>query len=163
MRLFRRAVEMSPLEISRSARVRSQRSPRQFLLAKWVSSGLVSTATDARVKIAARMTSIYRASVKSAQLTEDRPTPSADAIASRPFPCSRRVRARPARSGVMTVGRPGAFDDHAAFYLSERGHGREEEFSACGGGVESFSEGTGCDAAFAVCGRYRSLFRRISS
>ena len=108
MRLFRRAVEMSPLEISRSARVRSQRSPRQFLLAKWVSSGLVSTATDARVKIAARMTSIYRASVKSAQLTEDRPTPSADAIASRPFPCSRRVRARPARSGVMTVGRPGA-------------------------------------------------------
>ncbi|MDF2895927.1 MAG: hypothetical protein K0Q46_2713 [Rhodococcus erythropolis] len=44
----------------------------------------------------------------------------------------------------------GAFDDHAAFYLSERGRGREEEFSACGGGVESFSEGTGCDAAFAA-------------
>ena len=43
----------------------------------------------------------------------------------------------------------GAFDDHAAFHLGEGGHDVEEEFAACGGGVESFCEGTECDAAFA--------------
>ncbi len=43
----------------------------------------------------------------------------------------------------------GAFDNHAAFHLSEGGHDVEEEFAACDGGVESFGEGTERDAAFA--------------
>ena len=43
----------------------------------------------------------------------------------------------------------GAFDDHAAFHLGEGRHDVEEEFSTCGGGVESFCEGTECDASFA--------------
>ena len=41
----------------------------------------------------------------------------------------------------------GAFDDHAAFPLGKRCHDVEEEFAACGCGVESFCEGTECDAA----------------
>ncbi len=43
----------------------------------------------------------------------------------------------------------GVFDDHASFHLGEGGHDVEEEFAACGGGVESFCEGAECDAAFA--------------
>lgn len=43
----------------------------------------------------------------------------------------------------------GAFDDHAAFHLRERGHDVKNEFPAGRGGVESFCEGAECDSAFA--------------
>lgn len=43
----------------------------------------------------------------------------------------------------------GTFDDHAAFHLGKGCHDVEEKFAACGGGIESFCEGTECDAAFA--------------
>ena len=41
----------------------------------------------------------------------------------------------------------GTFDDHAAFHLGKGCHDVEEKFAACGGGIESFCEGTECDAA----------------
>ena len=43
----------------------------------------------------------------------------------------------------------GAFDDHASLHLREGCHDVEEEFAAGGGGVESFCEGTECNAAYA--------------
>ena len=43
----------------------------------------------------------------------------------------------------------GAFDDHAVFHLGKGCHDMEEEFAACGCGVQSFREGTEYDASFA--------------
>ncbi len=63
--------------------------------------------------------------------------------------------------GVMTVGRPacrpfggrlrgrrGGVRRSSGAHLSERGHDVEEEFAACGGGVETFCEGAECDTSF---------------
>ncbi len=59
----------------------------------------------------------------------------------------------PAAVSALSAGDFGAgvgpFDDHAAFHLGEGCHDVEEEFAACGVGVESFCEGTECDASLA--------------